>query len=448
MDVIAEIFPASTRWYDRNEAVVPMVLGDALLGASLAVAGCLWWLAFSDASSRDALLRVVRALLGASVAFVALSLLPRGILLLGACLVAPVAMGLGLAAQLTGLREGADSLPCGDTDNRHPGEAESSTRAGCSAPEPTPMPRVLLLSIVVSVFVADLLLSLFPVSLFSEASPLFAPLTGDPAAAVLGNLTEPAFIAALLIALFSVAALLLEERGRLRLPLVCSVGFFAVAVGFVTFPYHLPGGAPIGIAEAGRVIILVFIIMALLRYYQGCPPQAWLIPLARLACLCALAMAVADVLVMTLYLNPALDLFDFTNRTIFGGVGVLVLVALLLGPMPHVYEVVRRGACHSEAAGNNAENTDEGAESAAAVSLQREELAEAHLDAFASTHRLSPREREILGLISKGRDVPYIEQELVLSKSTVKTHIRHIYEKCEVSSRQALIDLLQSHPEA
>ena len=158
------------------------------------------------------------------------------------------------------------------------------------------------------------------------------------------------------------------------------------------------------------------------------------------------AMAVADVLVMTLYLNPALDLFDFTNRTIFGGVGVLVLVALLLGPMPHVYEVVRRGACHSEAAGNNAENTDEGAESAAAVSLQREELAEAHLDAFASTHRLSPREREILGLISKGRDVPYIEQELVLSKSTVKTHIRHIYEKCEVSSRQALIDLLQSHP--
>lgn len=85
-------------------------------------------------------------------------------------------------------------------------------------------------------------------------------------------------------------------------------------------------------------------------------------------------------------------------------------------------------------------------ESAAAVSLQREELAEAHLDAFASTHRLSPREREILGLISKGRDVPYIEQELVLSKSTVKTHIRHIYEKCEVSSRQALIDLLQSHP--
>lgn len=255
-----------------------MVFGDVLLGASLAAAGYLWWLAFSGESPCVALLRVVRALLGASIAFVALSLMPRGIMLLGACLVAPVAMGLGLAAQLTGLREGADSLPCGDTDNRHPGEAESSTRARCSAPEPTPLPRVLLLSIVISMFVADLLLSLFPVSLFSEVSPLFAPLTGDPTSAALVNLTEPALIAALLIALFSGIALLLEERERLKLPLVCSVGFFAVAVGFVTFPYHFPGGAPIGVAEAGRVVILVFIIMA-----------------------------------------------------------------LLLGPMPHVYEVVRRG---------------------------------------------------------------------------------------------------------
>ena len=425
-----------------EEATVPMIAGDVLLGASLAAAGYL-----SGESPHVALLRVVRALLGASIAFVVLSLAPRGILLLGACLVSPVAIGLGLAMQLAEPQADADDSPCDGARDERPEASADTTETTRPAPETAPLPRVLQLSIVISVFVADLLLSLFPVSLFSEASPLFAPLTGDPAAAVLGNLTEPAFIAALLIALFSVAALLLEERGRLRLPLVCSVGFFAVAVGFVTFPYHFPGGAPIGVAEAGRVVILVFIIMALLRYYQDCPPRAWLVPLTRLACLCALVMAVADVLVMTLYLNPALDLFDFTNRTIFGGAGVLVLVALLLGPMPHVYEVVRRGAYRSEVAGSDVGNTSEGAESATPASLQREELAEAHLDAFASAHRLSPREREILGLISKGRDVPYIEQELVLSKSIVKTHIRHIYEKCEVSSRQALIDLLQSHPE-
>lgn len=429
-----------------EEAAVPMIVGDVLLGASLAAAGYLWWLAFSGESPHVAFLRVVRALLGASIVFVVLSLAPRGILLLGACLVSPVAIGLGLAMQLAEPWADADDSPCDDARDERPEASADTAETARPAPETAPLPRVLQLSIVISVFVADLLLSLFPVSLFSEASPLFAPLTGDPTAAALGNLTEPALIAALLIALFSGVALLLEERGRLRLPLVCSVGFFAVAVGFVTFPYHFPGGAPIGVAEAGRVVILVFIIMALLRYYQSCPPQAWLIPLARLACLCALTMAVADVLVMTLYLNPALDLFDFTNRTIFGGAGVLVLVALLLGPMPHVYEVVRRGTARRPSTeGVVGENAAENAP--AATSLQREELAEAHLDAFAQAHRLSPREREILGLISKGRDVPYIEQELVLSKSTVKTHIRHIYEKCEVSSRQALIDLLQSHPE-
>ena len=389
-----------------EEAAVPMIVGDVLLGASLAAAGYLWWLAFSGESPHVALLRVVRALLGASIAFVVLSLAPRGILLLGACLVSPVAIGLGLAMQLAEPQADADDSPCDDARDERPEASADTTETARPAPETAPLPRVLQLSIVISVFVADLLLSLFPVSLFSEASPLFAPLTGDPAATALGNLTEPALIAALLIALFSGIALLLEERERLKLPLVCSVGFFAVAVGFVTFPYHFPGGAPIGVAEAGRVVILIFIIMALLRYYQGCPPQAWLIPLARLACLCALTMAVADVLVMTLYLNPALDLFDFTNRTIFGGVGVLGLVALLLGPMPHVYEVVRRGACRSEVTSDNAESAAEGTESAVPASLQREELAEAHLDAFASAHRLSPREREILGLSRRAATFP------------------------------------------
>lgn len=368
-------------------------------------------------------------------------------------------MGLGLAAQLPETKASSSKAHPGTGEDKTPlaadvlrsAEVKSALNAdaastGAEAERPAPLPRVLSASIVISVFVADLLLSLFPVSLFSEASPLFAPLTGDPAAAVLGNLTEPAFIAALLIALFSVAALLLEERGRLRLPARVLRGIFRRGRGV----RHLP--LPPSRRSTHRHRRSRARHHSRLHHHgasallPGLPAAGVAHPLARLACLCALAMAVADVLVMTLYLNPALDLFDFTNRTIFGGVGVLVLVALLLGPMPHVYEVVRRGACHSEAAGNNAENTDEGAESAAAVSLQREELAEAHLDAFASTHRLSPREREILGLISKGRDVPYIEQELVLSKSTVKTHIRHIYEKCEVSSRQALIDLLQSHP--
>lgn len=403
-----------------DDAPSAMVVGDTLLGAALALGGCAWWLALVRLETSQALLLILRSLLGASLAFIVLSIAPRGLMLLGASLGAPLGMAWGLAAHVPYDIEAGE--PAADDP--------APRRSGADVP----LPRVLTLSVVLAVFVADLLLSLFPVSLFSEASPLLAPLTGSPEAPSLGHLTEPALIAAALIALFSGLGIALARRQALRLPLVCASGFFAVAVGFVTFPYHLPGGAPIGVAEAGRIVIFLFIIMALLLYYREDGTASWDLPLLRLACLCAGAMVMADGLVMGLYLNPALDLFDFTSRTVFGGAGLLTLVALLLGPMPHVYDIVRKGA---SCAGNSGE--DQAAEGATERSG---DPAGIQIDAFAEAMRLSPREREVLELISKGRDVPYIEQELVLSKSTVKTHIRHIYEKCGVSSRQALLDKL------
>ncbi|MGH2944880.1 MAG: response regulator transcription factor [Solirubrobacteraceae bacterium] len=48
---------------------------------------------------------------------------------------------------------------------------------------------------------------------------------------------------------------------------------------------------------------------------------------------------------------------------------------------------------------------------------------------------LSPREREILQLIAKGRSAPAIARELHLSTGTVKTHILHLYDKLGVSER-------------
>lgn len=56
---------------------------------------------------------------------------------------------------------------------------------------------------------------------------------------------------------------------------------------------------------------------------------------------------------------------------------------------------------------------------------------------------LSPREREILVLLAQGRSGPYIQEELCIARSTVKTHVRHIYDKVGVTSRQELLDALQ-----
>lgn len=54
---------------------------------------------------------------------------------------------------------------------------------------------------------------------------------------------------------------------------------------------------------------------------------------------------------------------------------------------------------------------------------------------------LSKRESEILPLALKGRTSERIASELFISKSTVDTHLRRIYAKLDVHSRQELIDL-------
>lgn len=58
-------------------------------------------------------------------------------------------------------------------------------------------------------------------------------------------------------------------------------------------------------------------------------------------------------------------------------------------------------------------------------------------------HGLSAREAEILGYLARGRSQPYIRDELVLSKNTVATHVKHIYQKLNVHSRQELLDLFE-----
>ncbi len=54
---------------------------------------------------------------------------------------------------------------------------------------------------------------------------------------------------------------------------------------------------------------------------------------------------------------------------------------------------------------------------------------------------LSKREAEILPLALRGRTGERIAAEFFISKSTVDTHLRRIYQKCGVHSRQELIDL-------
>lgn len=55
---------------------------------------------------------------------------------------------------------------------------------------------------------------------------------------------------------------------------------------------------------------------------------------------------------------------------------------------------------------------------------------------------LSKRELEVMMLFAKGRSANWIADHLVLSKNTVRTHLRAVYAKLDVHTRQELLDFL------
>ena len=66
----------------------------------------------------------------------------------------------------------------------------------------------------------------------------------------------------------------------------------------------------------------------------------------------------------------------------------------------------------------------------------------------AEKHRLTARETEAFELLARGRTSPVIQEKLVLSHNTVKTHVRHIYAKLDVHSQQELISMVEEATES
>lgn len=64
---------------------------------------------------------------------------------------------------------------------------------------------------------------------------------------------------------------------------------------------------------------------------------------------------------------------------------------------------------------------------------------------LAQDFALTEREAEVFRLLARGRNVPFIEEELVISRNTIKTHIKHIYQKMDLHSQQELIDMAETY---
>ncbi|MEC4676308.1 MAG: helix-turn-helix transcriptional regulator, partial [Nitrospirota bacterium] len=59
-------------------------------------------------------------------------------------------------------------------------------------------------------------------------------------------------------------------------------------------------------------------------------------------------------------------------------------------------------------------------------------------------YKLSRRETEVINLIIKGKSTREMAESLFISESTIKTHLRHIYDKAGVKNRIELLRLLNN----
>jgi DNA-binding NarL/FixJ family response regulator len=78
----------------------------------------------------------------------------------------------------------------------------------------------------------------------------------------------------------------------------------------------------------------------------------------------------------------------------------------------------------------------------AVLTLLRPHLDQAYLDAERRRHpvpQLTPRQRELLRLVAAGHTNAQIARRLGVSEGTVRTHLKNIYERLQVSSRTAAV---------
>jgi two-component system, NarL family, nitrate/nitrite response regulator NarL len=152
-----------------------------------------------------------------------------------------------------------------------------------------------------------------------------------------------------------------------------------------------------------------------------------------------------DVIVLDIRM-PGLDGGQVLNAIVRDSLGTRVLFLATSTDSRAVYELIARGAGGYLDKGVPAEKI---CESISAVARGRTVLSETVEDGVLEQIRdravqggsdeLSPRESEVLRMIADGLSAPEIGKRLYIEPSTVKTHLKNLYQKLGVSDRAAAV---------
>ncbi len=188
--------------------------------------------------------------------------------------------------------------------------------------------------------------------------------------------------------------------------------------------------------------------------------NAALFACAGLAALGVLSMRHSPIQALVVMATCALGWIIGSRGLAFAGLGSLALhastaaaIALLVASVPmfapenHAASLATEqnaGSGDGPAAQPQTGSTEEGsAEPASPNAVQEVPTLEEATLAVARSHDLSNREFDLLSLIVEGADNKRISEELFISPNTVKTHLRNIYSKLDVHSKEEIIALVE-----
>jgi DNA-binding CsgD family transcriptional regulator len=81
---------------------------------------------------------------------------------------------------------------------------------------------------------------------------------------------------------------------------------------------------------------------------------------------------------------------------------------------------------------------------AVAAAAAADHPAEPLVDAFCARYGVSPREREVIGLLLEGRGTSEMASRLSISEHTVRDHLKSLYRKTGTRSRSELISVVST----
>lgn len=166
----------------------------------------------------------------------------------------------------------------------------------------------------------------------------------------------------------------------------------------------------------------------------GASVHGFVVPLERVAPGEAMELVTATIaLIIIAYVFVGLRNFSFTH----------FFQEIAPARKPRVAEhPVPAGDAGGGATGADDTGADAGGESGVSDGASAAD-ATSLLAMLARDYDLTAREQEIATMLARGRNGTYIQEQLVISRNTVKTHTRHIYAKLGIHSQQELIDLFE-----